>query len=268
MDYLKIDADDIISRHAVPWLACIESYKNVRKSVLAEDWILDYDSTETCIYRLRYPNPCNAKRIIVAFRGTADSKDLYDDWKITINQVFPRALEAVVFLKWILDKEPDITILLTGHSLGGAVAREAGKQLELGFPVVTFNAAAPPTAPAFNGTNEIAYHIVFDIISAWQGPSTVRIDKGFKPIPRWWERALTILWLNASLSDLAKAHELKNFSNQVSGRVVCSDEETKSMDRWISSLPFNLRSIVYVSLFGLGAGSFGLPNLEGGCFGG
>lgn len=267
MDYLKGDADPIISKHAVPWLACIESYKSTRKAEIADDWELWYSSTETCVYKLRFPNPCNLKRMIVAFRGTKGPKDLYDDWKITLDQVFPRALEGVVFLRWIMDKEKDMSILLTGHSLGGAIAREVGKELALGFPVVTFNAAAPPTAPAFNGDNEIAYHIVFDIISAWQSLHTIRIDKGYRPIPRWWEKSLTILWLNASISDVAKAHELRNFSTDKVGQVVCSDEETKQMNLWLSSLPLSLRSVVYVSMFGLGVGSFGLPDLEGGCFG-
>ena len=63
-------------------------------------------------------------------------------------------------------------IILTGHSLGGAIARCVSSQLNL--PSVTFNAAAPPSNPVFNSSLETSYHIVYDIVSAWQEPDIIR----------------------------------------------------------------------------------------------
>jgi Protein of unknown function (DUF2974) len=258
ISYTLDDADSLISEHATHWLICLESYEVNRRPVVGRFWDLVHGDDETCIYRLR----CNHKRLIVAFRGTENSKDLYDDWKITMNQVFPRAQQALASMRSLMRQKPGRVIQLTGHSLGGAIAREVGRQLQL--PVVTFNAAAPPTAPVVSGNNEVNYHIVFDIISAWQSPFTVRIDKGFRPIPRWWERFTYATWLYANISDLAESHSLVNFSNARPGKVICGQEESEKMNSWLRSLPHKMRLLVYTFVFGV-SGGFGLPTLEG-CF--
>lgn len=254
--YTEDDADDTISVHAIHWLICIETYKPVRSPSIGtySKWVLEYDHEETCSYRQTCSN-----NIIVGFRGTKTAKDLYDDAKITMDQVFPRAKEAVEMVKNLIKNNPTSTIELCGHSLGGAIAREAGKTLELG--VVTFNAAAPPTAPVESGLNEIDYHIVFDIISAWQSPNTIRIDKGYKPIPNWWQKMNFYLRMWASLSDLIKAHELANFSKDRSGLTVTASRETELMNQWLATLPKDFKPYVYFFLFGIG-GELGFPDLK------
>lgn len=254
--YEESQADPTIIAHAIHWLICIETYKSVRNPGIgtSSKWVLEYNEKETCIYK----QECSGS-IIIGFRGTHAAKDLYDDAKITMGQVFPRAKEAIEMIKSIIEENPNKTIELCGHSLGGAIAREAGKELKLG--VVTFNAAAPPTAPAISGQNEVDYHIMFDIISAWQSPNTIRIDKGYKPIPSFWQRMNFYLNMWVSMGDLIEAHNLSNFSNEKSGKIVSGQEETKSMNGWLNSLPKEFRPYVLAFLFGI-TGSLWLPEIE------
>lgn len=255
--YRVSDADDFIVAHAVHWLVCIETYESPRRSTLDYSWGLHYGDAETCIYRRN-------REFIVAFRGTSSVKDLYDDALITLASSYPRAVQAIDLVSSFLGQEPDGVFQLCGHSLGGEIARAVGKHFNL--PVVTFNAASPPTAPAVAGNNEVAYHIVYDIISAWQSPNTIRIDKGYRPFPtRWWEGLTYYTWLSASFTDILESHKLKNFSNERPGRVICGEEETFLMNKWLSSLPSALRQFVYVTVFGV-SGVSGLPPMEG-CFG-
>jgi hypothetical protein len=254
--YRVDDADGLIRPHAIHWLVCIETYKELKLPQVGFSWVLEFDSEETCVYRFRDER-------IVGFRGTHTSKDLYDDFKIAMGSVFPRAIEGIEFVSGLLLDDPNVSVELCGHSLGGAIAREVGGRL--GLRVVTFNAAAPPTDPVVSSLNEIDYHIVFDIISAWQSPNTVRIDKGHRPIPTFWQRLTPVTWLHASTSGLIEAHKLSNFSSEVYGKVMCGEEETSLFKRWLASLPSSLRSFLYFSIFGV-SGVVGFPSLEG-CFG-
>jgi hypothetical protein len=253
------DADEFIRPHVLHWLICIETYRSQSDRLSSLDWgrwVLEYGSEETCVYSSIHEN-----KKIIGFRGTKASKDLYDDLKIAMGSIFPRAVEGVSFVSSILETGAEVE--LCGHSLGGAIAREVGGRLAL--PVVTFNAAAPPTAPVLSLFNEVDYHIVFDIISAWQSPNTVRIDKGFRPVPTFWQKLTPITWLHASFADIEKAHKLSNFSNEVYGRVICGEDETRLFNKWLVSLPRSLANFVYVVVFGV-SGAFGLPRMEG-CYG-
>lgn len=251
------DADDFIRPHAIHWLVCNETYMSPRRYVVGYTWRLLQQDEETCVY-------ASNDGVIVGFRGTHAAKDLYDDFKLAMDSVFPRALQGVNFVRSLLvSLGSDVSIELCGHSLGGAIAREVGGMLAL--PVVTFNAASPPTAPAVSTLKEVDYHIVFDIISAWQSPNTVRIDKGFRPIPTFWERLTPFTWLRASFSDILESHKLSNFSNRKYGRVICGEDETALFRKWLRGLPSYLRSFVYVTVFGV-SGVFGLPRMEG-CYG-
>lgn len=258
--YNAEDADPEIvkNKDEIFWLVCIETYKEPRKrrTLLSQYWELAYSTSETCIYQLK----CNPKLMIVGFRGTKEPKDLYDDYKITMAEVFPRSTQAIVFLRGIYERVPDARIQLCGHSLGGAIARVAG--YEVGLPVVTFNAAAPPTAPVIGHVNERNYHIVFDLVSAWQTPYTIRLDKGFRPIPKFWEKLIQPLWIRASVVELLKSHSLKNFSRDLPSRVICGEEETEAFARWLRSLPLLVMIAVKVTLFGI-SGDAGLPNING-----
>lgn len=258
-EYTEFDADPIIADHAIHWIMCLETYSKQRSRFVGNTWDLKGDFPETCIYILR----CNKQRCIISFRGTDDTKDLYDDYEITMNRVFPRKAQAIKLLDKIFASHPNISVELCGHSLGGAIAREVGK--EYGLSVVTFNAAAPPTAPAINTDKEVNYHIVFDIISAWQSPYVVRIDKGFNPFPSWWQRPFFASHFYASFNDVLNSHSLVNFSNERVGRVVCGEEESFLFDSWLQSVPVQLRLLLLGTLFGI-SGSKGFPPLAG-CFG-
>lgn len=257
--YTERDADPIIQEHAIHWVMCLETYSKRRSPTVGTTWELKGDFPQTCIYILK----CDRKRCIIAFRGTDEAKDLYDDYEITMNRVFPRKEQGMVLINRIFDSHPDISIELCGHSLGGAIAREVGR--EYGLPVVTFNAAAPPTSPVTNGDNEVNYHIVFDIISAWQNPYVLRIDKGYNPIPSWWQRPFLATHFYASFNDILASHSLTNFSNERDGRVICGEEENAFFNLWLQTMPIQFRGLLLATLFGV-SGSKGFPPLVG-CFG-
>lgn len=246
--YNTSDVDPIVSKHAVHWLACVETYQKSRRSWI-NDWWLAYQDAETCLY-------AKEKTVIFAFRGTQATKDLYDDMKISAGDNFPRVAEAISYIKELIALNTDLSIELTGHSLGGAIARESAKRLNIPTNVVTFNAAAPPSSPVTSNQNEVDYHIVFDMISAWQKPNTVRIDKGYSPSPSLLEVFATqtlpfYSWFHI-FDGVIPAHELKNFSNLKPGKVISADEETKIMNNWYLLLPIKTRLYVTTALFGIG----------------
>lgn len=77
-----------------------------------------------------------SKQLIIAFAGTDDMKDaLIDDAAITLGTMPPQAISAVSIAKHFAGKS---NALVTGHSLGGALAVIAAAQANL--PAVTFNA--------------------------------------------------------------------------------------------------------------------------------
>lgn len=254
--FTEQDADPIIREHAIHWLVCIETYRDHRNRHIGQnvDWELIDQDYQTCIYR-------KGRNAIIGFRGTKVSKDLYDDTKLSMGQVFPRAALAISYINNFSKANPTLVIELTGHSLGGAVARVAGATLPL--KVITFNAAAPPSAPVVTGVNEVDYHVVFDIISAWQSPDTVRIDKGFNPIPPLYAVAISkYTWLYFAFADIYSSHALDNFSKNRIGVVIAATDENRLMQRWFNSLPSSTRTWVLWYLFGLsGSMRTSLPTL-------
>jgi Lipase (class 3) len=246
------DADPIIKQHAVQWLICMETYKDQRANQLY-GWVLLYGDPESCLYR----RGCN---VIAAFRGTHAPKDLYDDTKISFGQVYPRAAQAIGYIEQLTSLNPDVKVFVTGHSLGGAIARDVGKAL--GLNIVTFNAASPPSRPVESGSNEIDYHIVFDVISAWQQPNTVRIEKGYKPATQVWGVIAPYISVLDVFGSMIPAHSLSNFSNSTPGITVSAKHEDEKMQRWFLALPMKMRSYVLITLVGTG-GAFltSIPNL-------
>lgn len=235
------DADPIIRHHATHWLVCMETYETETERLRSVgEWTLDYQDVETCVY-------VRNDIAIVGFRGTHATKDLYDDLLIIQDKVFPRATQAIKFVTELTRLNPGIKFDVTGHSLGGAIARETGEMLKL--ETVTFNAAAPPSNPVTQATRETAYHIVFDIISAWQSPGTIRIDKGYRPIAAPWAVLTPYTWMVNTVSGVIPSHALRNFSNKKVGRVVPPCGENKLIQGWLSSLP--IKAQIYI-LFSLG----------------
>lgn len=248
------DADPIIRRHAIYWLLCLESNAAPRRYYVDGDWKLFYHDAETCAYH----RGCN---VVFAFRGTKRAKDLYDDRQIVLGRTFPRAREASRFIVELMKLNPYAKVELTGHSLGGAVAREVGKSL--GLTAITFNAGAPPSAPAVSGRFDVNYHIVFDLISAWQSPNTVRIDKGFRPISGLWISMVPHLWVWTILGGVLPAHKLMNFSKFNLGVVVTPGVESGLIHKWFVSLPAALRLYLVGFLLGVsGNASVSLPTVE------
>lgn len=255
MSYTIGDADTIIKKHEVHWLICIESYKREKLKWICR-WRLIYDSAETCAYK----NVDNGK-VIMAFRGTDAPKDLYDDREIALGKVYPRVNEAIELLGHIYTLFPSVNITVTGHSLGGAIARDVGKHFSI--EAATFNAAAPPSFPVVQGSRETAYHIVFDLISAWQSPRTIRIDKGFSPYVAPWSMIFPYMWLYSVFDSLLPSHSLVNFSKERAGKIVTPDEENFRMRKWFHSLPMVGQGIFLNALIGVSGNPFttGLPSV-------
>jgi len=246
--------DPAILEHEIHWRICNESYQENRQHI--GQWKLVYGDIETCIYSI------NGVDVIIGFRGTAATKDLYDDARITMGTLYPRSQQAEEFVRHLLEMNPGIRIQLTGHSLGGAVAHEVGKRFNL-F-TVTFNAAAPPSHPVLNHTNEIGYHIVFDLVSAWQSPNVIRIDKGYRPQLAPWLTMIPYIWIFKIFKDVLPSHSLENFSDEKPGSVQSPCYENNLMQKWFLSLPLQARNYVLTFLLSSnGLFSTSLPNING-----
>lgn len=225
------NADPIIRMHAIHWVLSREAYATTRRQII-EGWKLVFEKEDMCIYE-------SDEFTIVAFRGTVSREDFKNDVQLAAagSRTFDKVKPSIEFVRQYMDGR---LIQVTGHSLGGALARHVGQALELG--IITFNAAAPPSNPAHGGPNEVDYHIVFDIISAWTRPTTVRIDKGHKPHAASW-KATKAWFLGKSMQPMFDAHALINFSNERYGKVVGESHENSLWQEWYKKLPLFLKAI-------------------------
>lgn len=239
------DCDPLIRRHVYYWLICLQASKLSRSSNV-EGFYLLYADEESCVYIKR----C---LVIIAFRGTKHARDLYDDALISLGTVYPRVIHAVRFIQRLLALNPHITVHVTGHSLGGAIARDVGKTLRL--KTVTFNAAAPPTSPVSIGFDEVSYHVVFDLISAWQSPNVIRIDKGFRPSSPVLGLVVPGVWLYDFLNSILPAHKLSAFSNATPGTLTSAADENYYFDRWYYYIPHVAKILLLTFFLGSSSGT-------------
>lgn len=247
--YVNIDdADPLIAKHAIYWVLSSEAYQQNRRANI-DGWAAVMLNIDSIVYG-------KDNNLIVAFRGTVPSEvdDLWNDYAIGTTKTstcnFDRASEAFQLLNFLKSDQPGKIISTTGHSLGGAAARCGADSM--GFFSVTFNAAAPPLKQTITDENSVNYHIVMDVISAWQYPNTIRIDKGFRP-PK------TSLFGPLGLSNLVKftrnaktqlmpAHSLVSFKKYKPGVIMAASQENKMIEQWWKSLPLTLRKALFGSI--------------------
>lgn len=226
-------ADPLIAPgHVIHWKISSATYDQNRPEQI-DGWLKVGETWDSAMYY-------NEKRCILGFKGTQMLfNDFYNDIQLTLNQKGcpPKADPTAKMVQDFFNEGHGIPLQLTGHSLGGAVARCVGNLLNLN--VVTFNAAAPPngivqTQPSPRETN---YHIFGDIISAWECPNTIRIDKGFNLIngPDAF---------NHSVKQFQNAHTLAAFSAAGKpGTIVSASTENDLFDRWYQSTPQIVKSL-------------------------
>lgn len=223
------NADPIIGQHAIHWVLSKETYATSRRKEI-DGWNLVGETVDTCMYHLE-------DRAIIAFRGSQTLADVKADVQLSRpggnGCNFDKMAPALAMVEAFITENPDVEIQLTGHSLGGAIARCAGQKLGLG--IVTFNGAAPPSNPVSTGPNEVDYHIVFDLISAWENPNTIRIDKGYRPAQ--YGRLDPRRWLDLSVGPVFRAHLIENFSNEKVGKITSTVGENFIILSWYNRLP-------------------------------
>lgn len=219
------DADPNIGKHAVHWVISAEMYAPQRRKQIG-DWTLRMEDEQVCIYSTFVDDQEFA---IVGFRGTvSEFDDILNDIALSTASLgtcgFGRVGSGITEISNYLESNRSVLIQLTGHSLGGAISRCVGAFFNVG--VVTFNAAAPPTNPVKTRENEANYHIVFDMISAWQTPNCIRLEKGFAPMTGVLSLSPIIYWPTI-LATFAAAHTITAFSNEKPSIIVSAAVEDK-----------------------------------------
>lgn len=227
-------ADPLIRTHAMHWVLSQEVYSiHRRESIEGFMYNPDASTDDMAIYSLD-------DHTIAAFRGTVNLTDVRNDFQLAMRGAscsFDKVKPAVEAIRAYMQQYPNQLVQTTGHSLGGAVARCVGQELGLG--IITFNAAAPPSSPVRTRQNELDYHIAFDVISAWTEPTTIRIDKGYRPVkpPRFVPAVVRVWFFGKGVKPLLDAHKLENFSNERPGTKISNQDEDLLWHEWFNNLP-------------------------------
>ncbi len=101
--------------------------------------------------------------VVFAFKGTSQKRDAAADVQLAIGMNSVQYSDAMAFVR-ATRVNPGASVLLCGHSLGGAIAQVVGNRLGLRF--VTFN--APGVAVMSRNLDEVA-------VSAGAGTLAVRV---------------------------------------------------------------------------------------------
>ena len=242
-------------------------------------WILvtlpKYNTERFCFY-------VRGERAIFGCRGTQDMADVLQDWHL-IREAggcgFGRVDEAISILDAFRLEFREIKIIsITGHSLGGAVARCVSART--GLVAVAFNPAAPPTTQTVQPHNNVTYHIVMDTISAWiSGGNVVRLDTGIRiapstPLAQTVQTFLSyvypivgLAWVARELYQTVAAHSKSQFFLQSSQIVPTALEDKLWQDWWGIKLPPQkqlIRTFLLGTTWGSSAGipfNWQLPHL-------
>tara|TARA_R110002126_G_scaffold2572_2_gene14416 strand:+ start:275 stop:985 length:711 start_codon:yes stop_codon:yes gene_type:complete len=97
----------------------------------------------------------STKNIIISYRGTVTKQDVKTDALLAVGalKASSRFKKDLSFAKRIL-KIANVPVIITGHSLGGSIATEIGR--ELGLKVWAYNAGVGPRQAVRNKTDKIA----------------------------------------------------------------------------------------------------------------
>ena len=139
------------------------SYDNAHyhASVVGKGWIVDDELTtpESTVYH----NPIS-KHSVIAFRGTAEKKDLRTDALLFLNigGKSNRYKESNMLADRVISKYGKENTSLTGHSLSGDIASNVSKNKDL--DAVTFNKGRK-LLPSKNAPRERAIRSVGDPLS-------------------------------------------------------------------------------------------------------
>ena len=250
------DASPLISPNQIYWVLSEEAYMGTnQRRINIEGYELIVNELDYCCYYA-------GNNLIAAFRGTtvtlsdipSSLNDIKNDLQLSNPSrscTFDKVQPATNAIKQLLEKNPSFKPSTTGHSLGGAVARCVGENL--GCQVVSFNGAAPPTAPVTATSQQMHYHIVFDIISAWI--ESIRIDEGFRPKKTKKFLGKKITTFEDTIAPAFAAHSLANFKNKPA-QLVSSDFEDSIWKEYYDSLPIVAQKLFLLSV---GAPKTGLP---------
>ncbi|CAK9105238.1 Uncharacterized protein SCF082_LOCUS49057 [Durusdinium trenchii] len=155
-----------------------------------------------CGWKLLLSNPKYAlfacadsgKKLLVAFQGTAARAGLAHDAMIlfNLNEFMPLVEEVIDEVKTVVKQTPHSDIIVTGHSLGGALAVQLAKSLtqEGSFRRVSGHVFNPGSSWDFDKylTEErlegiTAHHVLGDILSAGWSKSKMVCYKAKHPNP-------------------------------------------------------------------------------------
>ena len=187
-----------------------ESYNKSRKNNVNCYQYLKEDSTDQiAVYQYK---SFWTHKIIVAFRGSQDKKDIIPDLYIVRNRhsISDRFSNALKFIENLNKKYESAKLIVTGHSLGGALAiwirqHKIGEDLEYCY---CFN-------PGYNGYYNSKLNLKFDNLKIFMVKGDIicntllALDKQKLPDKH------NLVILDGNLKKPLQNHSLKNFTDLI-----------------------------------------------------
>ncbi len=227
------------------WLSN-EVYKNGGGNLPGSNWEPFLDSgplnigTTTGYYGFAYRNTLT-NEIVIAHRGTqlTDGQDLKNDWQVLLGNVPGQVNDAKIFYNAVLAERDrrgltNAIISHTGHSLGGAIARELA--IEQGTAGVLFDPPGYSDQPPTGDTSRITvYRAAYDLVSRFGTQvGTVRTEyiSSYPYVPDAVEPLVLLLAARLGLSWLVgphfgfSQHSMDNLLEVISATSLGIDEAT------------------------------------------